>query len=68
MRAFAFFFEYHRLLEESPEAAYNVGRAFHFVGLLHHAADFYNRVLASAHRGHVTLAMEAAHNLSIIYK
>lgn len=66
------------------EAAYNIGRAAHQLGLLHMAAPFYERALAteppagdpscSANATAATadsafdVRREAAHNLVLIYK
>ncbi|TPX48795.1 hypothetical protein SeMB42_g02468 [Synchytrium endobioticum] len=74
--AFTFIFKYYELEKESPEAAYNVGRALHQVGLRNLAYVYYQRVLnASDHdrdddgglaKEKQNLKMEAAYNLHLL--
>ncbi|CAI6005745.1 unnamed protein product, partial [Closterium sp. NIES-64] len=48
--------QYAQLSGDTQEVHFNLGRAFHHVGLLHLAVDHYKRVLSSAtpHRHHAT--------------
>ncbi|KAL4427748.1 hypothetical protein ABPG75_001837 [Micractinium tetrahymenae] len=76
LQAFAFLQEYGDARCNAQEAAYNLGRAAHQLGLLHIAAPFYERVLetgpppgaASAAGAAYDLRREAAHNLALIYR
>ncbi len=45
LRALAFAFNYYSLSSASPEAAYNLGRWFHYIGQLPLAILYYNKVL-----------------------
>lgn len=63
MRASSFFHFYYRLSNESAEAAYNVARMYHFLGLTALATQYYNKVLMKPGG----LQQEAAHNLATIY-
>lgn len=81
---FAALQEYASKRENPQEAAYNIGRAAHQLGLLHLAAPFYEKALACKpppdgpeHRGAANsggtrqkydLTCEAAHNLALLYK
>lgn len=75
--------EYASVRRNAQEAAYNIGRAAHQLGLLHLATPFYERALAaepppanaapggaaaSARAADLDLRREAAHNLVLIYK
>ena len=75
--------EYARHREHEQEAAYNMGRAAHHLGLLHLAVQYYQKCLNSNSDGceedlqsagqqqqhpHVGLKREAAFNLSLIYR
>ena len=66
---------------QDQERNYNLGRAFHAIGLVHLAVPYYERVLAyyggsdhgseagtDAPRGGCGLRREAAHNLVHIYR
>lgn len=73
--------EYARHREHEQEAAYNMGRAAHHLGLLHLAVQYYQKCLNSNNDGdmedlqsagqqqhlHMGLKREAAFNLSLIY-
>jgi general transcription factor 3C polypeptide 3 (transcription factor C subunit 4) len=62
--------EYAARRGNAQEAAYNLGRAAHQLGLLHLAAPFYERALAAQPpEGNATLDVrgEAAHNLAQLY-
>ncbi|KAI8841874.1 hypothetical protein BJ741DRAFT_593510 [Chytriomyces cf. hyalinus JEL632] len=67
LQAFAFLYQYEELRNHSPEALYNVGRAFHQIGLNHIAIEYYEKVLA-ADDGNESLwpIREAAYNMSMI--
>ena len=72
--------EYAASRRNQQEAAYNIGRAAHQLGLLHLAAPFYERALATeppadpscvvagAVRSSFDIRKEAAHNLVLIYR
>ena len=62
---FAFLLKYFRIRTNKAEANYNLGRAFHQLGLYHHAIHYYEAVLAHPTPGH--LRQLAAFNLSRIY-
>ncbi|KAF8575754.1 TPR-like protein [Ramaria rubella] len=57
----------------ADEVDFNFGRAFHQIGLFHHASKHYQRVLANTERcmqddpNNVGVSREAAYNLSLIY-
>eukprot|EP00191_Tetraselmis_sp_GSL018_P017842 CAMPEP_0177584482 /NCGR_PEP_ID=MMETSP0419_2-20121207/3923_1 /TAXON_ID=582737 /ORGANISM="Tetraselmis sp., Strain GSL018" /LENGTH=972 /DNA_ID=CAMNT_0019074031 /DNA_START=110 /DNA_END=3024 /DNA_ORIENTATION=- len=75
LQAFAFLCNYRRLRGNSQEAAYNIGRAMHDIGLLHLAVPFYEEALslgaspsAGGCSGPSDLSREAAHNLALIYR
>merc|ERR1712013_112835 len=77
-----FIFQYFSLRGENQEACYNVGRAFHQIGLVHFAVHYYNKALSfplhneegqigdnkCGYHPFVDLHREAAFNLSLIYK
>ncbi|KAJ3251814.1 transcription factor TFIIIC subunit tfc4 [Chytriomyces hyalinus] len=67
LQAFTFLYQYEELRNHSPEALYNVGRAFHQIGLNHIAVEYYEKVLA-ADDGNESLwpIREAAYNMSMI--
>lgn len=75
-QAFTFLYQYHFLREgDNPqEAAYNVARAFHQLGLVHFAVSYYEKALTLQPpagyptRSHYDLKREAAYNLALIYK
>ncbi|KAJ3167785.1 transcription factor TFIIIC subunit tfc4 [Geranomyces variabilis] len=71
MQGFTCVLRYYELRERSTEATYNVGRAFHHVGLNHLAVPYYEQVLAASAPGaseaSQDLRGEAAYNLSLIY-
>jgi len=52
-------------MEERIEAEYNVGRAYHLLGLTHLAIEFYERVLGKP--GQERLERDAAYNLANLY-
>ncbi|PRW60262.1 general transcription factor 3C polypeptide 3 isoform X1 [Chlorella sorokiniana] len=75
LQAFAFLQEYGDCRRNPQEAAYNLGRAAHHLGLLHIAVPYYERVLesapppsAAAAGASFDLRRDAAYNLSLIYK
>eukprot|EP00657_Telonema_sp_P-1_P000980 TRINITY_DN1204_c0_g1_i1.p1 TRINITY_DN1204_c0_g1~~TRINITY_DN1204_c0_g1_i1.p1 ORF type:complete len:215 (+),score=47.50 TRINITY_DN1204_c0_g1_i1:222-866(+) len=63
--AVAFFHQYASLRDCPSESNFNLGRAFHQLGMMHLAIPYYQKVLGSVHD--TTLKMEAAYNLSLIY-
>lgn len=75
-QAFTFLYQYHHLREgDSPqEAAFNLARAFHQLGLAHLAVPYYEKALSMQApddyptRAIYDLKREAAYNLSQIYK
>jgi general transcription factor 3C polypeptide 3 (transcription factor C subunit 4) len=70
-QAFSFLCKYRAKRGNPQEAAYNLGRAAHQLGLMHVAIPFYEQALAlrPAERGSATdLSREAAHNVVMIYK
>ncbi|KAI5808754.1 hypothetical protein DFH27DRAFT_589841 [Peziza echinospora] len=80
LQAMAFLFEYHKLRasdkcswDEIQEAEYNIGRAFHQIGLTHLSIPYYERALAisdehlSKSEGNWDIKYEAAYNLQHIY-
>eukprot|EP00892_Ulva_mutabilis_P002563 jgi/Ulvmu1/12307/UM088_0027.1 len=83
LKAFAFLSRYAARCGSPPEAAYNLGRAFHHLELAHLAAEWYNRSLAlcGGHTvpgspragaaddwGPADVSFECAHNLALIYE
>ncbi|KAI8615732.1 hypothetical protein BC830DRAFT_1121194 [Chytriomyces sp. MP71] len=69
LQAFTFIYQYEELRggAESPEAMYNVGRAFHQLGLNHIAVEYYERVLARDDGPHTLWPVrEAAYNMALI--
>lgn len=80
LKAFAFLTRYAARAGSPPEAAYNLGRAFHQLDLLNLAAEWYNRSLTlsgatgapGAERGDDAdagdVSFECAHNLALIYE
>jgi general transcription factor 3C polypeptide 3 (transcription factor C subunit 4) len=66
-KSFAFFLHYYRLRKGDAEAAYNLARAYHFLGLLPYATQYYEEVLERGNKGDISLQREAAHNLAVIY-
>ncbi|KAJ3162863.1 transcription factor TFIIIC subunit tfc4 [Geranomyces michiganensis] len=71
MQGFTCVMRYYELRSQSDEANYNVGRAFHHVGLTHLAIPYYEKVLTASAPGASEasrdLKGEAAYNLSLIY-
>ncbi|KND00364.1 transcription factor TFIIIC subunit TFC4 [Spizellomyces punctatus DAOM BR117] len=72
MQGFTFIMRYYELRNENVEASYNVGRAFHQIGLTHLAIPYYEKVLQGSDKGKTVdaaqdLKGEAAYNLSMIY-
>ena len=65
--AFAHMFRYFNLCDgdQSAEACYNVGRAYHHLNLLGPATAFYKKALAVEGDAY---KFETAHNLALIYK
>ena len=59
--------EYGRRCGNQLEADYNMGRATHFLGMMHIATQYYERVLSVKDVEEHDLKQEAAHNLSQIY-
>eukprot|EP00850_Spirogloea_muscicola_P009520 SM000053S17477 [mRNA] locus=s53:596285:603110:+ [translate_table: standard] len=47
LQAFAFLYKYEQLTAKSQESQYNLGRAYHQLGLVHLAVPYYERALAS---------------------
>ncbi|KAH0881820.1 hypothetical protein HID58_057916 [Brassica napus] len=84
LKGFAFLYNNIRICSNSQEALYNVARAYHHVGLVTHAASYYDKVLAIYEKEYpmpklpnvaeerkpvsCDLRKEAAHNLHLIYK
>eukprot|EP00053_Salpingoeca_punica_P014777 m.134411 g.134411 ORF g.134411 m.134411 type:complete len:349 (-) comp16537_c0_seq19:1852-2898(-) len=74
VKAFGALCHYRTLLvEDSQEALYNMGRAFHELGLAHMAVPYYEKVLktplfAEGKPAAHDMRREAAYNLSAIYK
>ncbi|KAJ3106947.1 transcription factor TFIIIC subunit tfc4 [Phlyctochytrium planicorne] len=68
VQGFTFLFRYFELQKGCMEACYNLGRAFHQVGILDYAVEYYQKVLDGP-QDHVSgnLKREAAYNLSLIY-
>jgi len=76
-----FMFQYFKLREENQEAYYNLGRAFHQIGLVHFAVHYYNKALQfplhneknkdminATYHPYIDLHREVAYNLSLIYR
>ncbi|KAI8848650.1 hypothetical protein BC829DRAFT_417432 [Chytridium lagenaria] len=66
-QALTYMLRYYEIEKGSMEACYNLARAFHQLGIMDHAIDYYQKVLAGpgdSPGGH--LKMEAAYNLSMI--
>jgi len=72
LRAFTFLHKYHQLLDGNEEACYNLGRAFHQIGLTYLAIPHYEKVLQmndEKGEGNANnLSKEAAWNLVLIYR
>ncbi|KAJ3072695.1 transcription factor TFIIIC subunit tfc4 [Podochytrium sp. JEL0797] len=67
LQAFTFLYQYEEIVGSTPEALYNIGRAFHQLGLNHLAVEYYERVLKTADDGTgLWPVKEAAYNLSLI--
>lgn len=62
MQGFAFLYKYQRLAKGNQESNYNLARAYHHVGLLQLAVNYYEKVLNHSEKDHpmVQLAHEAA--------
>ena len=76
MQAFTFLFRYYRLRSKDQEATFNIARAYHHIGIVNLATEYYEKVLSmSGSRGDgggdevgsMNLKREAAYNLSLIY-
>jgi len=65
--AFAFFFKYLALRNNDAESNYNVGRAFHYIGIMHMAKYYYEKSLQRANEGDNCVQQPSAHNLARIY-
>ncbi|KAF2074468.1 hypothetical protein CYY_004213 [Polysphondylium violaceum] len=68
--SFAFFYKYAKIRGECEETNYNIGRAFHQLGISNMAIHYYELVLNSSEEidpDH-SLKQEAAFNLSLLYK
>lgn len=67
-----YLYRYHKIRKslytdlEKQEADYNLGRAFHLIGLVSIAIEYYNRVLENYDDG--KLKKHAAYNSIIIYQ
>ncbi|XP_065641144.1 general transcription factor 3C polypeptide 3-like [Hydra vulgaris] len=72
-------FQYMSLRKENQESHYNMGRAFHQIGLVHFATFYYNKALEfpmhnekesnkAEYHPFIDLHREAACNLAMIYK
>ena len=76
VKAFAFLFRYFHLSNDEQERNYNLGRAFHALGLYKFAIPYYEAVLCFKVRRHTLdgrvsrtdLKQESAFNLSKIYE
>jgi general transcription factor 3C polypeptide 3 (transcription factor C subunit 4) len=68
LKAFTFLFQYAALEEYSAESWYNVGRAFHQLGLFDLATHCYQYVLSLEHQlPPPVFLQETAYNQSLIY-
>jgi len=67
MQAFAFLSEYYNLRGATPEAIYNMARAFHQLNLVHFAVPLYNKVLEMGDPQN-SIVIDAAYNLSLLYR
>ena len=76
LKAFAFFTRYAAKCPNPPEAAFNMGRAFHHLQLHHLAVEWYERCLVlcmkdddnkEPHTG-ANVRFECGHNLALIYE
>lgn len=81
LKAFYFMEKYTELLGDSdPGSAYNIGRMYHQIGLIHYAQSFYRKALEMPQVGnstnekheeaegeHQVVKSCAAHNLAVIY-
>lgn len=68
---FSFMLKYLELSKHNAEANYNVGRAFHQLGLTHHAIQYYYNVLNDVKiysKSSRDYKKPAAYNLSLIFK
>ena len=70
LRGFSFLSHYAELMNHSQEACYNLGRAYHQLGLSSDAIPYYELVLSQSKREADSddLLREAAHNLALIYR
>lgn len=76
MQAFTFLYKYYALCKGNQEANFNLGRAYHQLGLTHLAVPYYEKVLSLASeeskykktKPEENLKKEAAYNLSLIYR
>jgi general transcription factor 3C polypeptide 3 (transcription factor C subunit 4) len=64
LQGYTFMHEYYRLSGESEEASFNMGRAYHQLGLYQYAIFYYEKILRSSG----DFVQEAAYNLAHIYK
>jgi len=67
IQAFAFLSEYYNLRGATPEAVYNMARAFHQLNLVHYAVPLYNKVLEMGDSQN-SIVIDAAYNLSLLYR
>jgi len=67
LQAFAFLSEYYNTRGRTIEAVYNLGRAFHQLGLVQFAVPLYKKAL-NMEKDENNLKMDVAYNLSLIYK
>lgn len=63
LRGFAFFSRYEQLRGDIPEVHYNIGRAFHQIGIYHLALPYYEKVISM----NSDYVQEAARNLGLLY-
>ncbi|ORY50555.1 TPR-like protein [Rhizoclosmatium globosum] len=66
LQGFTFLYQYEEIRGGSPEALYNIGRAFHQLGLNHLAVEYYERVLKTEDMSGLWPTKEAAYNLALI--
>lgn len=68
LQGFNFLFHSYYISGKSAEASYNLGRAFHYIGINNYAYLYYEKALASDEKGAECIKHEAAYNLASICK
>ncbi|KAI9346166.1 hypothetical protein BDR26DRAFT_916604 [Obelidium mucronatum] len=66
IQAFTFLYQYEEIRESNPESMYNLGRAFHQLGLNNFAIEYYEKVLNVADVTGLVPIKEAAYNMALI--